>query len=181
MTKKEARKKYKDIRNLISEDLLGMASHSICKQLMELDLIGKTVHVFLPIKKLKEVNLWEFIHHCHAEKVTVCTSVSDFENHSMSTVLLTPETALVENDWGIPEPTSGKEISPKEIDLVIVPLLYADANGNRVGYGKGFYDRFLAGCRTDVQKFGVNFFAPKEAIEDAEETDVKLDGLVVAR
>ena len=181
MTKNEARKKYKDIRNLISDDLLGMASSSICKQLSEFDIVGKTVHVFLPIKRKKEVNLWEFIHHCHAEKVTVCTSVSDFNTHSMRTIILTPETELLENIWSIPEPVNGKEISAKEIDLVIVPLLYADADGNRVGYGKGFYDRFLAECRADVQKVGVNYFAPKEVIEDFEDTDIRLDGLVVAR
>ncbi len=181
MTKREARKKYREIRSLISEELLLMASSSICKQLSELELTDKTVHVFLPIKRLKEVNLWEFIHHCYVEQITVCTSVSDFENHSMKTVLLTPKTALVENEWGIPEPTNGPELSPQEIDLVIVPLLYADAAGNRVGYGKGFYDRFLAGCRNDVQKIGVNFFAPKEDIEDSAVTDVRLDKLVVAR
>ncbi len=181
MTKKEARTKYRDIRDLLSEDLVQLASHSICEQLSEVDLTDKTVHVFLPIKRLKEIDLWEFIHYCYAEKVTVCTSVSNFDNHSMKTILLTPETELKENEWGIPEPTGGKELPAKDIDLVIVPLLYADEHGNRVGYGKGFYDRFLAECRADVKKIGVNYFAPKDAIEDTEPTDLKIDVLVFAK
>ena len=181
MTKKEARKKYRDIRDLLSEDLIELASHSICEQLSEINLADKTVHVFLPIKRLKEIDLWEFINHCYEEKVTVCTSVSNFDNHSMKTVLLTPETELKENEWGIPEPTNGKELSAKDIDLVIVPLLYADEAGNRVGYGKGFYDRFLAECRADVKKIGVNYFGPKESIEDAEFTDQKMNVLLFAK
>ncbi len=181
MTKNEARKKYKDIRNLISEELVGLASLSICKQLIDLELADKTVHVFLPIKRLKEVDLWEFINHCYAENITVCTSVSDFENHTMKTVLLNHETELKENDWGIPEPVNGKEISSRNIDIVVVPLLYADGNGNRVGYGKGFYDRFLADCKADVEKIGVNFFTSKEDITDATDKDIRIDQLVFAK
>lgn len=181
MTKKEARKKYKEIRNLLTEDLIELASHSICNQLMELDLTDKTVHVFLPIKRLKELNLWEFIHHCQQNNVTVCTSVSDFDNISMKTMLLTSNTILTENEWGIPEPINGKEISTGNIDIVVVPLIYADGNGNRVGYGKGFYDRFLADCKADVEKIGVNFFTYKEDITDATDKDIRIDQLVFAK
>ncbi|MEJ6681989.1 MAG: 5-formyltetrahydrofolate cyclo-ligase [Flavobacteriales bacterium] len=181
MTKKEARKKFRYLRDLLSEDLIQLASHSICEQLTEVDLTDKTVHVFLPIKRLKEIDLWEFIHHCYIERVTVCTSVSNFDNHSMKTILLTPETELKENEWGILEPTNGRELSAKDIDLIILPLLYADEDGNRVGYGKGFYDRFLAQCRTDVKKIGVNYFAHKDSIEDTEPTDLKIDVLVFAK
>lgn len=181
MTKKEARKKFRYLRDLLSEDLIQLASHSICEQLTEVDLTDKTVHVFLPIKRLKEIDLWEFIHHCYIKRVTVCTSVSNFDNHSMKTILLTPETELKENKWGIPEPTNGRELSAKDIDLIIVPLLYADEDGNRVGYGKGFYDRFIAQCRTDVKKIGVNYFDHKDSIEDTEPTDLKIDVLVFAK
>ena len=181
MTKKEARKKYKEIRKLLSEELISLASHSICEQLKEIDVLDKTVHVFLPIKKQKELNLWEFIHYCHAKHITVCTSVSDFENHSMKTIILEPDTVLYENKWGIPEPRDGKVISASSIDIVIVPLLYADEEGNRVGYGKGFYDRFLSECKNDIQKIGVNFFAPKDEISDIESTDHRIDSLVFAK
>ena len=50
---------------------------------------------------------------------------------------------FITNSYGIPEPTQGNEISPDLIDMIIVPLIYFDKSGNRVGYGKGYYDRFL--------------------------------------
>ena len=58
------------------------------------------------------------------------------------------------------------------------PLLYCDDSGNRVGYGKGFYDGFFENLDKDVKKIGVNFFPPKENIEDVFQKDVPLDYLV---
>ena len=58
-------------------------------------------------------------------------------------------------------------------DLVIVPLLAFDKKGYRVGYGKGFYDRFLQNSKT--LKIGLSFFAPTEEIIDVHLNDVRLD------
>ena len=66
-------------------------------------------------------------------------------------------------------------IDEKEIDLVLVPLLCFDKKGFRVGYGKGFYDRFLSKCRSDVLKIGLSYFKPVEKIEDVRDFDVALD------
>lgn len=178
MTKKEARTKYRKLRNSLTEDQIKLASVDICQQLNELDFGFKTVHVFLPITRLKELVLNDFISKCYSENKIVCTSVSDFETNTMKTVQITPKTLFNENEWGIPEPAEGNEISEQEIDLIIVPLLYADKQGNRIGYGKGFYDRFLAKCRPDALKIGVNYFQPDEVIEDAEETDIRIDELI---
>ena len=64
---------------------------------------------------------------------------------------------------------------PAEIDLVIVPLLCFDKKGNRVGYGKGYYDRFLKQCRKDCIKIGFSYFDPIDQVEDINKFDVKLD------
>lgn len=94
--------------------------------------------------------------------------------------VLTPATELVENRWGVPEAVSSDQSSmtTDQVDLVIVPLLAYDARGYRVGYGKGYYDRFLADCRPDVRKIGVSFFEPVPQIEDVDEFDVRLDACV---
>ena len=89
--------------------------------------------------------------------------------------LLTPDTELAVNKWGIPEPVSGPRISPKDIEVVFVPLLAFDKSGNRVGYGKGFYDRFLAQCKTQVVKIGLSLFEAEEKITDIDERDVPLN------
>jgi len=79
------------------------------------------------------------------------------------------------NRWGISEPFTGEIIDDKEIDLVLVPLLCFDEMGYRVGYGNGYYDKFLANCRKDCLKVGVSFFEPIGEIEDVREFDIRLD------
>lgn len=59
--------------------------------------------------------------------------------------------------------------------MVLIPLLAFDKNGYRVGYGKGFYDRFLAECRPDVVKVGLSVFEPIDEITDLNEFDIKMD------
>ena len=63
-------------------------------------------------------------------------------------------------------------------DFVITPLLYCDKKGNRIGYGKGFYDEFFKTINADAKKIGVNFFPPIDFIDDVSGFDVKLDYLV---
>ncbi len=156
------------------------ASESICYQLKKMDLDKCIVHVFFPIKKLNEIDLGIFIDHCHSTGINLCTSVSNFSTNTMRTVLINKNTPFHTNDWGIPEPKDGPELDESEIDIVIVPLLYADRKGNRIGYGKGFYDRFLANCKSSVNKIGVNYFPSSEDLENIDSTDIRLNQLLIA-
>ena len=90
-------------------------------------------------------------------------------------------TQFAPNSWGIDEPLNGVSIEASEIDMVITPLLCIDKNKQRVGYGKGYYDRFLSECKPTVQKIGVSLFPQLTIeIEDINEFDVKLDKILVA-
>ncbi len=94
----------------------------------------------------------------------------------MDNYLLTDSTSLKKNSLGIPEPVDGFWVPEEKIDVVFVPLLAFDAQGNRVGYGKGYYDTFLRKCRKDTLKIGLSFFpAEDDLIKDVHENDVKLD------
>ena len=88
---------------------------------------------------------------------------------------------MIENFFGIAEPAGGNKISPKEIDLVLVPLLAFDQKGYRVGYGKGFYDKFLSECRMDVIKIGLSFFEAEEQIADINQFDISLNYCVTPK
>ncbi|MGO1817428.1 MAG: 5-formyltetrahydrofolate cyclo-ligase, partial [Sphingobacterium sp.] len=83
----------------------------------------------------------------------------------------------LENAWGIPEPVVDDPVEIGLLDGVLVPLLVADVEGNRVGYGKGFYDRFLARCKPGVLKMGISYFPPIERIENVGAWDIPIDGL----
>ena len=100
---------------------------------------------------------------------------TDFENHRLENILLTEQTLLKKNDWGIVEPVEGIEVPESKIQIVFVPLLAYDTKGNRVGYGKGFYDGFLEKCSENTLKIGLSFFPPEEKISDVYETDIPLD------
>ena len=112
---------------------------------------------------------------------TIVVSVSDFQTNDLKHFVLEKETILKNNLYGIPEPINVKEIDVDKIEVVFVPLLISDKNNHRVGYGKGFYDRFLSECDENVQTIGLNFFEPIEKIEDINQNDVSLKVIIHAK
>ncbi len=100
--------------------------------------------------------------------------VSNRSDHTIQAVLINEDTIYNTNEWGITEPTSGDTIQAADIDLIFVPLLVCDERGFRVGYGKGYYDRFLANCRENVITIGFSYFEPVALIADTHEFDVPL-------
>lgn len=92
-------------------------------------------------------------------------------------------TRFLPNRWGIeePDPICSQQLDTQRIDAVLVPLTAYDRQGNRVGYGGGYYDRFLAECRPDIIKIGVSFFEPIDLISDVDEWDIPLDLCVTPR
>ena len=176
MLKKELRLKYKALRNQLSENELDEKSLAIANKVLTLPIWEKTYfHIFLPITEHKEVNT-EFILHLLAGKdKEIIISKSDFETRNLSHFLLTDNTKIKKNKYNIPEPIDGIEVPTSKIDVVFVPLLAFDKTGNRVGYGKGFYDKFLSECNPKTIKIGLSFFETEDLISDVFESDVKLD------
>jgi 5-formyltetrahydrofolate cyclo-ligase len=139
-----------------------------------------TVHVFLPILRKKEIDTWQIIRQLQMNyaHIRIAVSVSNFEHCTLDHYWLKPETKLQENKWGIPEPVQAETIAVEEIDMVLVPLLAFDRKGHRVGYGKGFYDRFLAACRPDTIKIGLSLETSVHQVADVHEDDVVLDYVI---
>ena len=105
---------------------------------------------------------------------TICYPKTDLSMHSMQAIAHHKGIMLQKNKWGIDEPESGTAIDPQQIDVILVPLLSFDKRGYRVGYGKGFYDRFIVRCRPDVITIGLSFFEPVESIDDIDEYDMPM-------
>ena len=176
MHKKELRSKYKSLRASLSENEIEEMSLAIANKLLALPIWEKTYfHVFLPIIEQKEVDTEVILHLLAGKDKEIIVSKSDFESKKMTHFLLTDATKIKINDYNIPEPIDGIEIPTSKIEVVFVPLLGFDKKGNRVGYGKGFYDRFLSECNPETIKIGLSFFDSEELIEDVFENDVKLD------
>lgn len=179
MQKETLRKEYKKKRKSLSLSEIEKLQESIYKQVFEYDFSEvKKVHVFLPIEKQKEINTYPIIEFLRSKGKEIIVSKSNFLTHTLQHFVFEQDTVLEINSYGIPEPKDAKEIMAKEIDLVFVPLLISDKQNYRVGYGKGFYDRFLASCSKSVKTIGLNFFRPISEIKDKNKFDVPLDTIL---
>ncbi len=177
MNKIKLREKYKDLRSQLSVDSIDDLSLKIANQALQLSIWDKKYyHMFLPIEKQKEVDTQYILHILQGKDKNVIVPKSDFKTNTLQHILLTDSTPIKINKWGIPEPVEGIEIPPVSIQVVFIPLLAFDTKGNRVGYGKGFYDKFLADCETTTIKIGLSLFPEEEeSISDILSTDIKLD------
>ena len=176
MTKQELRIKYKHLRAALTDEEIEALSLKIANRLINLDIWNKTYyHLFLTMDGQKEVQTDFILHILQGRDKEVIVSRSDFESCQMVHYLLTDNTRLVKNAYGIPEPADGIEVPAPKIDVVFVPLLGFDLQGHRVGYGKGFYDRFLLECKPEVIKIGLSFFEAEEKNIESNDTDVPLD------
>ena len=179
MIKKELRKKYKTLRTQLTSSEIEGKSLIIANNVLQLNIWDKTYyHLFLTIEEQKEIDT-EFILQILAGKdKEIVVAKSDFTTLEMTHYLLTDNTKFQKNEYNIPEPVDGLEVPVAKIDVVFVPLLAFDLKGNRVGYGKGFYDKFLSHCKPETIKIGLSFFEAAETIEDPNQNDIPLDYVV---
>ncbi|WP_190810135.1 5-formyltetrahydrofolate cyclo-ligase [Flagellimonas sp. S3867] len=175
MLKHELRKKYKSLRaelesSHISDLSINLANHALQIPIWDFFYF----HTFLSIEKNKEIDTLPLITLLQGkDKNVVIPKVSD--GNTMEHYLLTDNTFLKKNKWHIPEPVEGVQIPEGKIDVVFLPLLAFDKHGNRVGYGKGYYDTFLAKCKKETVKIGLSLFEAEETIIETHANDVCLD------
>lgn len=140
------------------------------------------IHVFQSIVERHEVDTAPFMHYLRTKhsRVNIVVPVVDVAHDILRHVHVHDEIELVKNRWGIPEPKMPVEyVQPMMLDMVLVPLLGFDLQGNRIGYGKGYYDKFLELVRPKCLKVGLAFELNKvvEGIP-AEPHDVRLDFVI---
>lgn len=175
MLKAEIRKKALKNRLAISDKEYETLSEGLHNQFTSRDFSNiKTLHIFLPIIEKKEPNTFSLIKWIteHHPQIKIIVPKADFETALMTNHEYLGVHDLQKNLYNILEPQKGT-IYSGEIDLVIIPLLAFDKNGYRVGYGKGFYDRFLENI--NAQKIGLSLLPAIDKIDDVNEHDIRLD------
>lgn len=182
MTKKELRKLYLKKRTDLSDAEFHQLNEQLCENFFaSVKLAGiEVLHTFLPIRKNREVNTWLFINRIRKDFPHIRISIPRINNQTaeLEHYYFEDSDQLKTNTWEIPEPVKGVPTPLEKIDAVLVPLLAFDKQGHRLGYGRGFYDRFLAGCRRDCLKIGLSFFEAEEMIEGVHDTDVPLNMVI---
>lgn len=179
MLKKDLRLRYKALRKNSSEETLENGSLAIANKLLEMPIWDKQYyHLFLSITEMKEINTAYILQILAGKDKEVVVSKTHIETRQMEHFRLTENTRFRKNSYNIPEPVEDEKaemIEAKLLDVVFVPLLAYDTVGNRVGYGKGYYDVFLSQCRPDTVKIGLSLFEPEAFIDDVTPNDIRLD------
>lgn len=174
MDKATLRILYKAKRDALIQENIDSLSLDIANQALNLPIWDKTYyHIYLPISTKKEVNTEYLLHILQGRDKSIVVPKAEFNSGKMKHILLQENTVLKESSYGIPEPLEGIEIPTNKMEVVFVPLLAYDKKGNRIGYGKGFYDWFLKECNTHCVFVGLSFFEPENTLEN-EPQDVPL-------
>jgi 5-formyltetrahydrofolate cyclo-ligase len=181
LTKSELRKIYLQRRQQLSEAEYLHLNRLLCEHFFaSIDLsFLKVVHTYLPIREKKECDTWLMVERIRREFPHIRISLPKLKaDGEMINLYFEGMHQLEKSTWGIEEPRQGVPTPAEKIDLVLVPLLCFDEHGNRVGYGKGYYDTFLASCKPSCQKIGISFFSSSEAIDDVHKQDIPLDSVL---
>lgn len=176
--KEELRRTLLERRKSISEPDYYGASADIIEQLKRQQEYqnARTIHSYVSINERREVETRELIKEMLFKGKKVVVPITDFENGMLTHIQLGSFDDLEPNKWGVLEPSGGEQVSTDELELVIVPMVGADGRCNRIGYGEGFYDRFLK--KVSCPKIGLIF--ERNVVEEipVEDFDIPLDKIV---
>jgi 5-formyltetrahydrofolate cyclo-ligase len=178
MRKKEIRSLFRKKREDVSvtdkmkwDDLLLIQFQTIELPFLEY------VFSFYPVQEYNEIDTFPITDYLHFKNpnLHICYPRTNLIQGSMEAVVCNADSIFEANEFNIPEPLDNEVAHPELLDIILVPMFAFDLDGYRVGYGKGYYDRYLKNCRPDALKIGLCYFEPVDSVEDANEFDVPLD------
>lgn len=152
--KKDLRNKYRQIRNDLPTEIKSEYDKKICDTLMSLVSFrfSDTILMYAPING--EIDVMPIAENALALGKKVAFPVCDPETHTMEFKRVDSVELLAPGHYSIFEPGEAFEtITDFSRSICLIPGIIFDVNGYRVGYGKGYYDRFLADY--DGTKFGL--------------------------
>lgn len=178
MLKSAIRTDYHQLRLNLAESEFEQLSHQIVGIFGAIDFPPPDIFLsYYPLVNRREFNVSRCDELVFAKNplAKIAWPKTDPSGNNMEAHVLEEHGLFAKNKYNILEPIGDHSIPPESVDLVFVPLLAFDKKGYRVGYGKGYYDRYLNRCRPSVIKIGFSFFDPVEVIDDINEFDVPLD------
>ena len=181
MNKAQIRKQALQQRNSLLDSDCILLSKKLLEGFKTLDFSSvNSIHFFLPMLAKKEPNTFLLIDWLQESypQIEIIVPKADFGLSLMISYRYISREDLVLNSFHIPEPKNA-QLTTTIPDMVLVPLLAFDLKGNRVGYGKGFYDRFLQNITT--QKIGLSFFDAVTEINDVHLNDMRLDKCITPK
>ncbi|MFM7667073.1 MAG: 5-formyltetrahydrofolate cyclo-ligase [Bacteroidota bacterium] len=176
MTKKELREKYKLLRLDLDQKTIDKLSQECFSVLFtNFDLKAKNIGIFLPIKSKQEPNTFLLLSEFSTDTINYFAPKIDQYSDTMAFYSISSEKQIEFGPYEIPEPSTTQKTALSNLDIILLPLLCFDIQGNRVGYGKGYYDKLLENAPEKTLKIGISLFSEPEKIDDVNSTDIKMD------
>jgi 5-formyltetrahydrofolate cyclo-ligase len=178
MTKNQLRVLYKNKRNDISATEKLKLDDLLLIQFQHFDLSGiQSLFSYWPMEDHSEPNVELMARYLRLiiPEIKIAYPVINDSDVSMKAIVSDEFTDFKKNKLGILEPIGTGILLPQELDLIFIPLLAFDKKGFRVGFGKGYYDRFLVNCKKETVKIGFSYFEPLDHISDTNQFDVPLN------
>lgn len=178
MNKNDIRKKILDIRNDMDEYEKQIMDNKVFKNVIDSKEYRNSTNIFLFVSYNSEVDTHKIINYSleHGKRIFLPKVIS--KETGMETIEIKGFSDLEKSKYGILEPCTDKYASPEEIDVVFAPGLAFDKKGGRLGYGAGFYDRYLTLLKKSTAKIGLCYSF--QVIENVpmEEYDIRMDGII---
>ncbi len=164
---------------MLSPAAAARQSQAICRTLLDLVDGYKTIMTY--VSKRPEVETRDLIAILIERGKRVVVPIIERETRSLRLSYIKDLSVLVPSTFGVPEPI-GNEVpaSPTEIEVAIIPMIAFDSRGNRLGYGAGYYDRFLS-QHSHMIRIGVAFSCQQAEHIPADSNDVKMDYIVTEK
>lgn len=139
-SKTEFRTKYKNIRNSINLEIREEKSKIITKRFV--DNFSSLNNYFVYVDFSSEVQTGDIIKYLIENNKKISIPKCDVKNSTMEPTIFNRDSLMIKNAYGIYE-NCADDIFQEKIDVILLPALTVDRKGNRLGYGKGYYDKFI--------------------------------------
>lgn len=176
--KTEVRKRALAARRAVGEEQRAHYSHEIACRLFETEIYRASEHIMCYADYNCEVQTHEICERILADKKTLYLPRCGVSERRLTPCAVSSLGSLKPGAYGIPEP-EGAGAEPEILQLVIVPMTAFDRSMGRMGYGGGYYDRFLA--ETHAVRCGIAFAAQEVSRAAFEKTDLRMDIIITER
>ena len=177
--KNEIRNIYKAKRREMTAEEVAAKSKKACSHFLESDLYRKANVLMLYMPLGKETDTVDIINCAFSDGKKVAFPVTDEASGDITPCYATTQTEFSKGGFSVREPDVKVVAKPEDFDIVIVPGIAFDVQGNRIGFGKGCYDKLLVG--TDAVKIGFCYDLQICDNIPTEEFDIKMDYIITEK
>ena len=142
MNKQQLRQAIRQRKRAMTQEEIEDRSRSLCEKFLKSDDYRRCTCLYGYLPYNQEVRTWPILHQALADGKQV--AVPKVYGDEMKFIYLTDLTQVATGYAGIPEPIADGPVAEQQDALVLMPGLAFDPQGHRIGYGGGFYDKFLS-------------------------------------